>query len=63
MLPKGKPKKTKDQVEYEIEQLVSKSVISEEIVDILAAVGLNRPDISILSDEFLEEVRGLPQKT
>jgi type I restriction enzyme R subunit len=62
LLPKGKPKKTKDQVEYEIEQLVSKSVISEEIVDILAAVGLNRPDISILSDEFLEEVRGLPQK-
>ncbi|MDD2504547.1 MAG: DUF3387 domain-containing protein, partial [Clostridia bacterium] len=62
LLPKDKPKKTKDQIEYEIGQLVSKSVISEEVVDILASVGLNRPDISILSDEFLEEVKGLPQK-
>ncbi|MCW2279445.1 type I restriction endonuclease subunit R [Heliophilum fasciatum] len=62
LLPKDKPKKTKDQIEYEIGQLVSKSVISEEIVDILAAVGLNKPDISILSDDFLEEVKGLPQK-
>lgn len=62
ILPKDKPKKTKDQIEYEISQLVSKSVISEEMVDILAAVGLNKPDISILSDEFLEEVKGIPQK-
>lgn len=62
LLPKDKPKKTKDQIEYEIGQLVSKSVISEEVVDILASVGLNKPDISILSDEFLEEVKGLPQK-
>jgi len=62
ILPKDKPKKTKDQIEYEISQLVSKSVISEEVVDILAAVGLNMPDISILSDEFLEEVKGLPQR-
>ncbi len=62
ILPKDKPRKTKDQIEYEISQLVSKSVISEEVVDILASVGLNKPDISILSDEFLEEVKGLPQK-
>ncbi len=62
ILPKDKPRKTRDQIEYEISQLVSKSVISEEVVDILASVGLNKPDISILSDEFLEEVKGLPQK-
>ncbi|MCP3775500.1 type I restriction endonuclease subunit R [Paenibacillus sp. MZ04-78.2] len=62
ILPKGNPKKTKDQIEYEISQLVSKSVISEEVVDIWASVGLNKPDISILSDKFLEEVKGLPQK-
>lgn len=62
ILPKDKPKKTKNQIEYEIGQLVSKSVISEEVVDILAAVGLNKPDISILSDEFLDEVKGIPQK-
>lgn len=62
LLPKDTPKKTKDQIEYEIGQLVSKSVISEEVVDILASVGLNRPDFSILSDEFLEEIKDLPQK-
>lgn len=62
ILPNDNPKKIKDQIEYEIGQLVSKSVISEEVVDILASVGLNKPDISILSDEFLEEVKGIPQK-
>lgn len=62
IIPKDRIKKTKDQIEYEISQLVSKSVISEEVVDILESVGLNKPDISILSDEFLEEIKGLPQK-
>jgi len=62
ILPKDETKRTKDQIEYQLGQLVSKSVISEEVVDILASVGLKRPDISILSDEFLEEVKGLPQK-
>ena len=61
-LPKGKTGKTKDRMDYEIGQLVSKSVISEEVVDIFAAAGLDKPDLSILSDEFLEEIRNLPQK-
>ncbi len=42
-------------------QIISKAVVSDEIVDIFAAAGLKKPDISILSDEFLAEVRGLPQ--
>lgn len=37
-------------------------MVSEEIVDIFAAAGLKKPDLSILSDEFLAEVRGMPQK-
>jgi type I restriction enzyme R subunit len=37
-------------------------VASDEVIDIFAAAGLQKPDISILSDEFLAEVRGLPQK-
>ena len=46
-----------------IRQIVSRAVAaSDEVVDIFAAAGLKRPDISILSDEFLAEVRGLPQK-
>ena len=36
--------------------------MSDEVVDILAAAGLQKPDISILSDEFLADVRGLPQR-
>lgn len=61
-LPEDKSKKARSWIEYEIGQLVSKSVISEEVVDIFAAVGLDKPDLSILSDEFLEEVKSLPQK-
>ena len=40
-----------------------KAVVSDEVVDIFAAAGLKKPDISILSDEFLAEVRGMPQRT
>ena len=39
-------------------QIVSKAVASDEVIDIFAAAGLKKPDISILSDEFLAEVRG-----
>ncbi len=51
-----------DQVEMAIRQLVSRAVVSTEVVDIFAAAGLVKPDISILSDVFLEEIRQLPQK-
>ena len=36
--------------------------MSDEVVDIFAAAGLKKPDISILSDEFLAEVRAMPQR-
>ena len=40
-----------------IKQLISRAVISEGVIDIFAAAGLEKPDVSILSDEFLVEVR------
>ncbi len=49
-------------METAIRQLVSRAVSSTEVVDIFAAAGLNKPDISILSDEFLVEVQQLPQQ-
>ncbi len=55
-------KKTVGQLDFELNQLISKSISSDEVVDILQSVGLSKPDISILSDEFLEEVRNLNQK-
>lgn len=45
-----------------IQQIVSRAVISTEIIDILAAVGVNSPDISILSDEFLDEIQEMEKK-
>ena len=41
---------------------MSRAVASDEVIDIFAAAGLQKPDISILSDEFLAEVRGMPQR-
>jgi len=55
--------KTDEQLDAAVRQLVSKAVsASDEIIDIFSAAGLKRPDISILSDEFLEEVRHLEHK-
>ena len=54
--------KTDEELDHAIRQIVSKAVASEEVVDIFAAAGLKKPDISILSDEFLAEVRGMPQR-
>jgi type I restriction enzyme, R subunit len=48
--------------ELAIQQLVSRAVVSTEIVDIMKAAGIESPDISILSDEFLAEVREMDKK-
>jgi len=55
-------RRSHEEVEFAIRQIVSKAVSSDEVIDIFAAAGLKKPDISILSDEFLAEVRGMPQK-
>jgi type I restriction enzyme, R subunit len=55
--------KTQEELDSAVRQLVSKAVVPVgEVVDIFAAAGLKTPDISILSDEFLDEVRDLPQR-
>ena len=51
-----------EEIEHAIQQIVSKAVASNEVMDIFAVAGLKKPDISILSDEFLAEVRGMEQK-
>lgn len=55
-------KKTAEELDYAIRQIISKAVVSDEVVDIFAAAGLKKPDISILSDEFLTDIRGMPQR-
>jgi len=49
-------------VDHAIRQIVSRAVSSNEVIDIFAAAGLDKPDISVLSEEFLAEVRDLPQR-
>ncbi len=51
-----------EDLDHAIRQIVSRAVASDEIVDIFAAAGLKKPDISILSDDFLAEVRDMPQR-
>ncbi len=52
-----------DELDAAVRQLVSSAIMADEgIIDVFAAAGLKRPDISILSDQFLAEVRGLKHK-
>ncbi|MFA7309176.1 MAG: type I restriction endonuclease subunit R [Patescibacteria group bacterium] len=49
-------------IETTIRQLVDKAVVSQGIIDIFDAAGIKKPDISILSDEFLEEIRTMERQ-
>lgn len=64
VLAKNTPyeQKSDEELEHAIRQIVSNAMVSEGVVDIFAAAGLKKPDISILSDEFLAEVRDMPQR-
>ena len=54
--------KTGDDLDHAVRQILSRALVSDEVVDIFAVAGLEKPDISILSDEFLAEVKQLPQR-
>jgi type I restriction enzyme R subunit len=58
----GEGKKTEYELEHAIRQIVSGAIASEGVIDVFEAAGLKKPDISILSDEFLAEVRNMPQR-
>jgi type I restriction enzyme R subunit len=51
-----------EDIEQAIRQIISRAVASDEVIDIFTAAGLKKPDISILSDEFLADVQNMPQK-
>jgi len=51
-----------EDLDHAVRQIISRAVIPEGVVDIFAAAGLAKPDISILSEQFLAEVRGMPQR-
>jgi type I restriction enzyme R subunit len=51
-----------EDVDYAIRQILSRAVATDKVIDIFAAAGLKKPEISILSEAFLAEVKDLPQK-
>jgi type I restriction enzyme R subunit len=51
-----------DSYDHAIRQIISRAVTSGDVIDIFEAAGLKKPDISILSDEFLAEVQGMPHR-
>ena len=55
-------KKSPEELDAAVRQIVSRAIASDKVIDIFDAAGLKKPDISILSDEFLQEVHHLPQR-
>ena len=51
-----------EELDHAVRQIIARAVSPEGVIDIFAAAGLQKPDISILSDEFLAEVRGMKQR-
>ncbi|MGH9321139.1 MAG: type I restriction endonuclease subunit R [Vicinamibacteria bacterium] len=54
--------KSEEDLDHAVRQIVSRAVASEGVVDIFAAAGLRKPNIAVLSEEFLAEVRDMPQR-
>ncbi len=54
--------RSNEEIETAIKQILSDAVVADEVVDIFDAAGIKKPDISILSDEFLAEVKGMQHK-
>jgi len=54
--------KEQEDLDSAIKQILSKAIVSDRVIDIFAAAGMKKPDISILSEEFLAEIKGIPQK-
>jgi type I restriction enzyme R subunit len=54
--------KTDEEIETTIRQVIDKALVSEKVIDVFDAAGLNKPDISILSEDFLLELKGMEHK-
>ena len=54
--------RSEEDLDLAVRQIISRAVASEGVMDIFAAAGLDKPDISVLSDEFLAEVKGMPHR-
>lgn len=55
-------KKTDEERDLAIRQIICNAVVSGEVVDVFAAVGLEKPNIGLLDEDFLSEIRSLPER-
>jgi type I restriction enzyme, R subunit len=55
-------RRSQEEMDLAIQQIVSRAVASDTVIDVFSAAGLKKPDISILSDEFLAEVQGMEHR-
>ena len=55
-------KKSNEEIETAIRQIINDAIISKEVVDVFDAAGIAKPSIEILNDEFLEQIKNLPRK-
>lgn len=55
-------KKSKKEIEARVNQMLERSIISEDVIDVFDVMGIKRPEVSILSEEFLQEVRDMKHK-
>ncbi|MCY4526234.1 MAG: type I restriction endonuclease subunit R [Anaerolineaceae bacterium] len=58
----GSEFRPEEELDHAVRQIISRAIAPEGVVDIFAAAGLAKPDVSILSDEFLAEVQGMPHR-
>jgi len=49
-------------IETVIKQIIDKAIVSDGVIDVFDAAGIKKPDVSILSDSFLEEIKGIKHK-
>lgn len=54
--------RTDEEIETTIRQVVDKALVSEQVIDVFDAAGIKKPDISILSEDFLMELKGMEHK-
>jgi len=58
----GERRRDRQEIEFELSQLLSKAVVADGLLDVFKEAGFQQPDIAVLSDEFLEEVRSMEQE-
>ena len=58
----GADAKSDEELDHAVRQIVSRAVVPDGVVDIFAAAGLKKPDVSVLSEDFLRDVCGMRQR-